>query len=121
MFRCDQKEKIIFISTWRGIRKLFVNNIWYVEASDKHSKLILGSNEEIESTLLLKELEELLPQKQFCRIHRKYLVNLDFIEEYDSQNNVVLFKGSLKLPVSRRKKELFIKDWMDFFKPNYAL
>lgn len=116
MFQNNQKEGIIFIPTWRGISKLVINDIWYVEASDKHSKLVLNVNKEVESTFLLKEFVELLPYNQFCRIHRKYLINLSYVEEFDSQNSFVLFKNSMRLPVARRRKDAFIKDWMDFFK-----
>ncbi len=52
------------------------------------------------------DLEEAL-QGQFFRIHKGFLINLSYVEEY-SRTQVILANGA-KLPVSKYKYEAFVK------------
>jgi two-component system LytT family response regulator len=55
----------------------------------------------------LKEVDEMLSEYGFFRVHQSHLVNLHYFERYDKQGlsgNVVLSTGD-KVPVSSRRKE----------------
>ena len=52
----------------------------------------------------LAELMHALPEGDFIRIHRNYLVNAHFVEELDLSSDTVLVQGHV-LPVSRRMKK----------------
>jgi two-component system LytT family response regulator len=63
----------------------------------------------------LKEIEELLCRKSFCRCHNSFLVNLNEISEFDTKNNNLQLKGRKTiLPVSKFKRHSFIKALEEF-------
>ena len=52
--------------------------------------------------------EELLTQEVFVRIHKSYLVNLNYITSYSRQDhNITLINGDI-IPVSYRKNETLL-------------
>jgi two-component system response regulator LytT len=53
-------------------------DIHFISANNK-SSVIHSEHKDYETSKLLKELEEKLPSKQFMRIHKGYLVNLDWV------------------------------------------
>lgn len=57
---------------------LAFHDIHFISANNKTS-VIHTENKDYETSRLLKDLEEKLPKKQFMRIHKGYLVNLDWI------------------------------------------
>ena len=56
----------------------------------------------------LGEYEKLLPQENFVRIHDKYIVNINSIQEYIKGNggDVILENGARLTVAVRRKEEL---------------
>ena len=59
----------------------------------------------------LNEMEECLDKTLFFRIHKKYLINLLWVEQYD--NNTVRLEEK-EFPISRRKCKEFDTKYMDF-------
>ena len=57
------------------------------------------------------DLEEEL-QGNFCRIHKGYLVNLAYVDEY-SKTEIILVNG-VKIPLSKYKYEDFVKAYLRF-------
>ncbi len=80
------------------------NDIYYLEANDKETTVCY--NEDI--VLIRKGLHEIadqLPASLFFRVHRKYLVNLAHVREYD-EKHLTLSCGHT-LPISRRNSRSF--------------
>ncbi|MFO7445943.1 MAG: LytTR family DNA-binding domain-containing protein [Ignavibacteriaceae bacterium] len=95
----------IFISCNRaGFIK--VKNIIYIEADSCYSRLHLADGSIKVFTRTLKKWEDLLPESHFRRIHRSYIVNLNFIDEIKKRDNgscLVLLKDSVNsIEISRR-------------------
>jgi DNA-binding LytR/AlgR family response regulator len=81
--------------------------IVYVEASEDYS-FVHTATERYLTSYRLKNLEVRLGPHGFCRVHRKYLVNLDMVTEIASMpgGNFLLRTAGRKrieLPVSRRR------------------
>lgn len=85
---------------------LSLKDIFCIEAVNKDC-VIRCEGEELTVRRSLTELEEMLPAASFCRIHRKYLVNLAHVREFD-ETRLTLDCG-LTLPVSRRRSTAFRK------------
>ncbi len=51
----------------------------------------------------LGDVEQLLPNSMFTRIHKSYLVNLQYLNALQGEPLEVLFNNGIKLPVSRRR------------------
>ena len=58
----------------------------------------------------LGELEELLPQKLFCRIHKSYVININYIKKYyKGRGGYVEMEDGVSIEVSVRKKDDFLR------------
>ena len=92
----------------KGGKKLFVttDKIHYIMAKDDYSYLHT-SNDRYLSTVSLAQLEAKLEPYNFFRVHRRYLVNLDCVEEVMPVSGgtlqLTLTGEEEKVPVSRRR------------------
>ena len=88
-------------------------DILYLEVHDKET-VISCEKETLYADKSLGELEQQLLQANFFRVHRKFLVNLNHIEEYDSLH--ITMDNGKTLPVSRRRSKLFQQAMLQFIK-----
>ncbi|MEM9920084.1 MAG: LytTR family DNA-binding domain-containing protein [Bacteroidota bacterium] len=102
-------EKIALPSL-KGYSFVAVKDIIYCEAEGTYSKVYLTRQKQLLVSRNLKEIESLLAEHTFFRIHRSYLVNMDHLLEYarGEGGQVQLSNGAI-LPVSQRRKELFVR------------
>jgi two-component system LytT family response regulator len=101
----SNKEKSLAITTYDGVVFLEVDSIIRCEADLNYTKFILTENKTFLSSKTLKEYEDLLAHhKNFLRVHRSHLVNLDFVLKFKSEGCLVLKDQSI-VPVSRRRKD----------------
>jgi len=80
-----------------------VNKLEYAEAQDDYVALSFQGKKHLKQQTL-SSLEKTLDATRFLRIHRSYVVNLDFvakIEPYGKDNHVVVLSTGSQLPVSR--------------------
>lgn len=77
-----------------------IMDIYYAETSDKETT-IFYSGDALIIKKSLGELEALLPPHQFYRTHRKYLVNLAHVREFD--NTHLTLDNHKTLPLSYRR------------------
>lgn len=91
-----------------GTRSLFlkVNEISHINSAGDYSEIITTTEKKHLIEKPLREWEERLPEKNFLRIHRQTIINLEEIEEIETWFNrtfqVRLKNYSQKLAVSRR-------------------
>jgi two-component system, LytTR family, response regulator len=104
----DAQKEIsrILVRDGQKIHVIAVEEIIYFEAQDDY----VAIRTEKEVYLKLERLSKLENQlaKNFGRIHRSYLVNLDYVQYIQDQKLAVLRNGS-KLPVSRSGYARFFK------------
>jgi len=106
----EQKKKTLLIQCIGANKVIPLDNIYYME-SQKHKIELYTKDGELEYYAKIGELEEEL-QGHFCRIHKGYLVNLSYVEEY-SRTEIILTNGD-KLPLSKYKYEDFVKAYLRF-------
>ncbi len=96
----------ILLSIGNRANFIKLKNIYYLEADSCYSKIVLSKKDIRISTHTLKRWEEMLPQQDFIRIHRSYLLNLNHVKEIKKRNNgtyLVYFKGlEDSIEISRR-------------------
>jgi two-component system, LytTR family, response regulator len=89
----------------KAIQKTLIENsnlIVFCSAYGNYTKIHLAKSFLIESKTL-KQVEAMLPEKRFIRIHKSILVNIDYIIDYDG-NSTIILQPSIKLKISRRMK-----------------
>lgn len=90
-------------------RTVYLSDIVYAEVYDR--RIVLHTVEEdIEYYGRMKELQKKAGE-DFCRTHRGYLVNLDYVERYDAAT-VWLKRG--EVPVARKQFAEFVRCYMGY-------
>lgn len=85
-----------------------VEDIVYCESDGNYSKVFLESGEQVLVSKKLKELEDLLPNRLFFRVHNSFLVHLHKVNEYIRTDGYLVLSNEKKIPVSRTKREAFL-------------
>jgi two-component system, LytTR family, response regulator len=85
------------------IRILALKDVDYLEADDDYVKIV-SANESFLKKTTLKRYEEQLPNSQFIRVHRSFMVNLSKItriDPYEKTSHMAILKSGTRLPVSK--------------------
>jgi len=98
-------EPFLFLKSDYKIRRINFDNILYIEGLKDYIKVFTDNEPKpIMSLNTLKTIEQKLPEEQFMRIHRSYIVNLDKVETIERSRIVF---GKNYIPVSDQYKEKF--------------
>ena len=62
-------------------------------------------------TKKLKEINALLPEHQFFRVHHSYIINMHKIKEFLKTDGYIILEDGSKIPVSRQKKSQFLNNF----------
>lgn len=90
----------------KGIyHKIYMRDICYVQSSDNYCEVYTNQGAHFIVRSSITKMNELLPQNEFMRIHRQYIVQLSQIESVDLTNNQ-LYIQSKHLPISRSNRKL---------------
>ncbi len=100
----------IALPTMDGYELERVNNIVYCQAEENYTKIVTNRDEVIMVAKTLKNIENLLPEKMFFRIHKSYLVNLNYIKSYSKvQGYKITLENGVKLDVATRRNDEFVR------------
>jgi len=100
----------IALPTLDGFQLEKVNNIVYCQADENYTKIFTNRNEVILVAKTLKNIEEILPDEIFFRIHKSYVVNMNYIKSYSKSDGYkVMLENKVELDVATRRNEDFIK------------
>jgi len=101
--RKGEQSDFIFIKTGYQEEKVFFNEILYVEAEGSYVSFIL-KNKKLLSRQSLVDVSMILPENQFIRIHRSYIIAVNKIEKISRQE---LFIAGFSVPVGASYEEKF--------------
>ncbi len=107
-FNAESQSKKITINTDGKLLFLNSDDILYAESDGNYSTIFLSDGQKILLTKKLKEVNLLLPDKSFFRIHNSYIINLNKIKEFLKTDGYVVLESNHKIPVSRQKKSDFL-------------
>ena len=101
----SQKIHKVPVPSPEGIVYLDTDNIVYLQGDINYTHIHLIQGNKITSSKTLKDFEQLLPVKQFFRIHKAHIINLSYVTKYlkGDGGEVIMSEGS-SLEVSRNKK-----------------
>jgi len=104
-------KAILAVPTSSGSVFVEENQIICCLAEGSYTKIVLQDMSELLIAKTLNKVLQGLSQEFFIRIHKSHLVNISHIINYNSVNgkNIVTITGNLQLPVSRSRKEAFLK------------
>jgi len=96
----DYDGEHIFVKSNLKKRKIYINEIKWIEALGDYVKLITNTKSFVILSTM-KAFENELPKGLFLRIHKSYIVNLKKVERYDSRHVEI---EKMKIPLSRTRK-----------------
>ena len=89
--------------------KIYLKDIIYAEVFNR--KIVIHTiNDDIEYYGKMSDLENMVGE-DFFRPHRAYLINMKYVEKYDS-NNIYLEKGQVLM--AKKNYKNFVKHYMDY-------
>ncbi|MBP3826835.1 MAG: response regulator transcription factor [Prevotella sp.] len=102
----QDEEDTLFLKTDYKVIRIDMKDIRYVQSMSEYLKIFLeGRAKPVIVLLSMKKMEERLPENQFMRIHRGYIINLKKIQEVNK--NRVIMDEETYLPIGDNYKEAF--------------
>ena len=103
----------IAIPTMEGLQMLFVENIISCSSDSNYTVLHLKNKQKITASRTLKEIEEMLEDYSFLRVHHSFLINLNEVERYiRGDGGYLIMSDGSNIDVSRSRKEILMKKLM---------
>ncbi len=100
----------IAMPTMEGLQFIAVDWIISCESDSNYTILYLKGDKKIVIPRTLKEIEELLEDHSFVRVHRSYLANLNEVEKYiKGEGGYLVMSSGAKIDVARNRKEFLLK------------
>ena len=80
----DQVASIdrIAVKTGSKIKIIYLDEVQYLESQDDYVMIYTGEGKYLKQNTM-KYFEKHLPEKYFVRVHRSYIVRLDFVEQIE--------------------------------------
>ncbi|MGP1991013.1 LytR/AlgR family response regulator transcription factor [Zobellia laminariae] len=101
----NESQKFIFVKSEHESVKINLDDIQYVQGLKDYLKIhVVGSNKAILTLLSFKDILEKLPQNQFVRVHKSFVVNVDFIKTIQ-RNRIVI--DDIRIPIGESHKTQF--------------
>jgi DNA-binding LytR/AlgR family response regulator len=98
-----EKENYIFVKTEYRLERIDLDDILYIEGMKDYLRIIC-KDKKVMTLQSFSKLEESLPSKNFCRVHKSFVVAIDKIK---SVERGVIIIADQRIPVSNTYKENF--------------
>ncbi|WP_295800164.1 LytTR family DNA-binding domain-containing protein [Mucilaginibacter sp.] len=101
----DFLSDFIFVKTEHKIQKVYLNDILFIEGLKDYIS-IFTPGERIITLQNMKKMEDALPEKNFIRVHKSYIVSINKIDSIERSR---IFIGDKVIPVGDTYREEFFK------------
>jgi two-component system, LytTR family, response regulator len=102
----DNSEGFIYLKVGRDMKKVFLNEIVYVEGWKDYVKVFLANGKTLMVRQSISATENLLSDHMFLRVHRSFMVSLDKITGY---NGVSVQLETKEIPIGRLYKQIVLE------------
>ena len=102
----------IIVPISNGIQVIPVKDILYCEADNTYTHIFRkdSNRKSLLVTKPLADIERRLPADRCCRIHRKYVVNLDYVDSFKRDDGgIAVLKDGTELLVARSRRDDFLE------------
>ena len=99
-------DAFIYLKVDRDMKKIFVNDILYIEGWKDYVKIFLNSGKNFLAKQSISAMENLLSEHMFLRVHRSYMVSLNKITAY---NGLAVQLEAKEIPIGRLFKQAVIE------------
>ena len=108
--KADENFQKITLPTGNAYEIVNIKDIIRCEADGSYTTFYLTDKRKLLISAGLKHYEELLPEKDFIRVHHHHLINMNHVVRFLKEDGgyAVMTDGS-RIEISRRKKETFME------------
>ena len=100
----------IAVSTMEGLQMIPIDSIITCTSEGNYTTLHLKNKQKITASRNLKEIEEILEDRPFIRVHHSWLVNINEINKYvKGEGGYLVMNDGSSVDVSRSRKEMLLK------------
>ena len=99
-------EAFVYLKVDKDMKKIFVNDIVYIESWKDYVKLFLANGKSLLVKQSISAMENLLSEHKFLRIHRSYMVSLNKISGY---NGLSVQLDTKEIPIGRLYKQVVME------------
>jgi DNA-binding LytR/AlgR family response regulator len=109
----QQKGKdTLLILNQRTVKKISVDNVVLLKGNINYTTFYLQHGEEKVVARTLKFFESFLETHGFLRVHRSFMINPNFVKEYNHEHEFLMMTNGHKATISRRRKHT-LKDFVE--------
>jgi len=99
-------EAFVYLKVDKDMKKIFVNDIVYIESWKDYIKLFLVNGRNLIVKQTITAMENLLSEHKFMRVHRSYMVSLNKISGY---NGISVQLETKEIPIGRLYKQVVME------------
>jgi two-component system, LytTR family, response regulator len=92
-----------------GVTFIDLNDIVFAEASNNYSKIILTDRRQFVISKTLKDVQEVLEEGHFLRVHRQYIINLNHVKSLNRNEGILTMDNGDHIPIARAQKERLVE------------
>ncbi len=86
------------------------------ESESNYTKVYFTNRDKMILCWTLKDIEELLGEEHFIRVHQSHLVNMNYIKQFvKADGGYLLLTDNTQIPIARSKKDYFIMKCKSYF------
>ena len=100
----DGEERYLILRVDYSLVRVALPDILFIEGLDNYLKVHLRNQSPIVVRMTMKALQEKLPEADFVRVHRSFIVS---ISKVDSVRNKILFVGEEEIPLGSSHEKNF--------------
>ena len=106
----DDKE-YISVHADRKTSLVKMSNIVYLESAGEYVRMHLADGTKLVTIFRLKNMESSLPASMFMRVHRSYIINLNYVSSYTKGR--VFLDGDDYVPIGESYKDVFLSHFSE--------
>jgi len=100
------RDRFMFVKSDYKLIRITLDQILYIEGLKDYVRIYLDTGEKYMSLMSMKKLEEYLPQPEFMRTHRSYIVHMTKIGAVDHLRIII---NNQYIPISDNFKDIVVK------------
>ncbi len=98
------------IAALDGIYFVKLQDIVRFEAEDNYTHIFLNNGDKLTASKTIKSYEENLSHVNFYRVHKRHVINLNYISKFiKGDGGYLIMEDGMKIEVSRRRRPAFME------------
>jgi DNA-binding LytR/AlgR family response regulator len=108
--KISRNDEFLLIKSEYKILRINYADIKYIEGMREYLRIHIENQKPVMTLLSMKKMEDYLPEKDFMRVHRSFIVNLNKVSVVE--RNRIVFDNDVYIPIGEQYKRGF-REFLD--------